>query len=164
METKNVLIAKIKERSGNPNQMNRKEIDALKSSIQKYGFLGHVVLDSEMNLIDGHQRLRSCKELGLLEIPSIVLNLNDKKEKILLSHILNLHGTNDIELAALDYKELLEGIDLEELSSSLAISEQEILKVLNEKSLDEDIGKVERTHQRLITCPFCNKQFTKEDK
>jgi ParB-like chromosome segregation protein Spo0J len=45
------------------------EYEALKASIRRHGVILPVVQDEFGNVIDGHQRRRACRELGILLRP-----------------------------------------------------------------------------------------------
>jgi ParB-like chromosome segregation protein Spo0J len=49
------------------------EYEALTSSIWRYGVILPVVQDEFGHVIDGHQRRRACRELGIEDYPIITL-------------------------------------------------------------------------------------------
>ena len=166
MKTINIKISEIKEREDNPNKMNKSEMEALKKSIVKFGELQPVLIDQENNLIDGHQRKKAYEELGKKEIPTIQLDLTEQSDKILLSQIMNkVKGSNDPELDINDYKKLLEDFGMEELTDSLAVSEQEVLNLINSmnKEEKETNEQVSQLGKHVIECPKCGHKFERED-
>lgn len=156
-------IKKIKEREGNPNKMNKNQMEALKKSIQKFGELQPAIIDQDNILIDGHQRKQAYEELGKLMMPVIKVNLEDKTDKKLLSQIMNkVRGTHDETLDVAEIKEILKEQDLEELSGYLGQSEQSFLNMINKIEQEEKDG-VEQLYKQQVTCPKCGHEFQKKE-
>lgn len=83
----------------NPRKITPEKFEALKRNIMLVGFLEPIVIQKNgLNVIGGHQRLRSVKELALEagvnppDIPCIVLDLNDVDAKKLNVKLNNLKG------------------------------------------------------------------------
>mgnify|MGYP003295048653 CR=1 FL=1 len=72
------------------------------SSIQKYGITYPIVITRDMMIVDGHERVRACKDLGWETIPAVYLSCqNEKNLKLedLLLHmffIYNMHSRSSI--------------------------------------------------------------------
>jgi ParB-like chromosome segregation protein Spo0J len=49
------------------------EFEALKESIRQYGVILPVVRDEHGRTIDGHQRERACRDLGIDDYPVLTL-------------------------------------------------------------------------------------------
>ena len=71
-EVRNIPLAVIK--VGERARKDLGDIDDLTDSINRFGLLQPILVDSEMNLVAGERRLRSCANLGLMEIQAIVLD------------------------------------------------------------------------------------------
>lgn len=66
MTTKTVNVSEIVPAKFNPERRTASGLKALRDSIEKYGrTLVPLLVDSQMNLIDGHRRLACLKELGI---------------------------------------------------------------------------------------------------
>ena len=50
------------------------DMETLKNSINKYGLLNPIIIDSKFNLIAGARRLRAAKELKLQEIEASIID------------------------------------------------------------------------------------------
>lgn len=63
--------------------LSEEEYSALKESISTHGVQMPIVVDEAGNVLDGHQRLRACEELGIRDYPVLhCLNLSEhEKEK-----------------------------------------------------------------------------------
>ncbi len=55
----------------------------IKNSILEFGYVAPVIINADMTVIGGHQRLKVLKELGYEEIQCIVVDLDKNKEKAL---------------------------------------------------------------------------------
>lgn len=51
-------------------------------SIKEFGFLNPISIDKNNVIISGHTRLKAAKQLGLEEVPCIVLDLSEEDEKL----------------------------------------------------------------------------------
>jgi site-specific DNA-methyltransferase (adenine-specific) len=67
---------------------------ALKASIERYGVLVPVVKDEHGTTIDGHQRERACRELGIKNFPIITQSGLSEEEKRDQALVLNLVRRN----------------------------------------------------------------------
>lgn len=52
-------------------RLNEKAVAAVKKSIQTFGFIVPIVIDSEGNLAAGHTRIEAAKELGMAEVLAV---------------------------------------------------------------------------------------------
>jgi ParB-like chromosome segregation protein Spo0J len=52
--------------------MPPEQFAALKADIAERGVLTPMDVDEHGNILDGHHRLRACRELGLTEFPTVV--------------------------------------------------------------------------------------------
>lgn len=82
MTTKIVSIKDIRLAKFNPISRTREgAIGPLLKSIQKYGrALVPVLVDQNMNLIDGHRRVECCKRLGIETIEASVVDVENHEE------------------------------------------------------------------------------------
>ena len=102
-EQKNIRTDELQKADYNPRQISPHDFEALKDSIQKFGFAEPLVVNghAERNniVIGGHQRLRAATELGFTEVPCFVVNL-DKAEEMELNIRLN-RNTGEFDFDAL---------------------------------------------------------------
>lgn len=75
-----VNINTIKPYWRNPRR-NDKAIEAVKKSIKEYGFNQPLVLDKNNVIIVGHARYKALRELGIEEIPCVVLDIDEDRAK-----------------------------------------------------------------------------------
>lgn len=83
-----MLISQIKPNPSNPRKISKDEFNKLVKSIETDPDLlmaKPIILDENNVILGGHQRYRACIELGIQDVPVIVMsNLSDKKKKKLL--------------------------------------------------------------------------------
>ena len=129
-------INDIKEYENNAKEHPDWQIEQIANSIQEFGFNDPIAINGDNQIIEGHGRLLAAKQLGLTEIPCIILTeLTEVQERAyIIAHNKTTMNT-DFDLDRLQY-ELnalkVEGFDLE----LTGFSEYEVEK-LNYSALDE---------------------------
>lgn len=86
MNIQKINILKLKPSEYNPRkdlQPEDEEYIKIKNSILEFGYVAPVIINADMTVIGGHQRLNVLKELGYEEIQCIVVDLDKNKEKAL---------------------------------------------------------------------------------
>lgn len=82
--------------------LNRIQIEKLKNSITKHGYLSSnpIIVDEDMNVIDGQHRYIACKEMGLPIVYEVVddsnnmiIDLNTTQKKWCLEDYVNYYAT-----------------------------------------------------------------------
>ena len=83
METpilKNIPVTELKPAAYNPRKKLKpgdKEYEKIKNSIKEFGFADPLVVNSDMTIIGGHQRLTVAMDLGYTEVPCAVVNIDN---------------------------------------------------------------------------------------
>ena len=152
-EEANEKIKKIKiiDIEPNPEQARKKfnetAIKELSISIKNYGLLQPIIVEDMGNyyrIIAGERRWRASKLAGLKEIPCIVRDRDEQKNKeISLIENIQRESLNPIE-KALGYKELIDNYNLkqQELADKLGISRTYVTNTLRILNLDERVLKL----------------------
>lgn len=86
MNIQKIEIAKLKPAEYNPRKDLKpedEEYQKIKKSIIEFGYVAPVIVNSDMTVIGGHQRLKVLKELGYNEVECVVVDLDKNKEKAL---------------------------------------------------------------------------------
>jgi len=69
----------------NPRQMTADQVAALTDSLQRFGFVDPIIINSNKDrkniIIGGHQRIRIARELGIKDIPCVEFDLTAEKER-----------------------------------------------------------------------------------
>ena len=66
-------IESLKPDPENERQHSKKQIRQLANCIRRFGFNGVVLVDDQKNIIAGHARVEAAKQLGLPEIPTVLI-------------------------------------------------------------------------------------------
>lgn len=86
MNIQKIKIENLKPAEYNPRKDLKpedEEYQKIKKSITEFGYVAPVIVNSNMTVIGGHQRLKVLKELGYTEVECVVVDLDQKKEKAL---------------------------------------------------------------------------------
>ncbi len=81
MEWKVLPIGQLKPAAYNPRKQLKpgdKEYEKIKNSIQEFGYVEPVIVNYDMTVIGGHQRLTVLKELGYEEVQCVVVHIEDE--------------------------------------------------------------------------------------
>jgi hypothetical protein len=104
----------------NPRNINDEELAGLITNIKEFGYVDPIIVNKDLTIIGGHQRLKAVKELGYEEVDCVILDITKAKEKALNIALNNreIQGNYDysklqilieeikIEMPELDLKEL----------------------------------------------------------
>ena len=119
-------------------------LDELAESIKRYGVIQPIIVSRKENyfeIIAGERRWRASKKAGLTEIPCIVREQDEKKNKeIALIENIQRQDLNPIEKAR-GFKQLMEeyGITQMQLSEIIGISRSAIANTVRILNLDERV-------------------------
>lgn len=86
MEFKKAFISELKPAKYNPRKdlhPNDPEYQKIKKSIEDFGYVDPVIVNSDYTVIGGHQRLKVLKEMGQAQIDVVVVDIPKNKEKAL---------------------------------------------------------------------------------
>lgn len=132
----------------NKNQPRKKfeaeSLDELSESIKRYGVIQPILVskkDNYFEIVAGERRWRASKKAGLTEIPCIIVEEDERKNKeIALIENIQRQDLNPIEKAR-GFKQLMEeyGITQMQLSEILGISRSGIANTVRILNLDERV-------------------------
>lgn len=103
MEFKKILISDLVPASYNPRKALKPgdaEYEKIKNSISEFGYCEPVIVNSDMTIIGGHQRVTVLQDLGYTEIDCIVIEIDKTKEKALNIALNKITGEWNKELLA----------------------------------------------------------------
>ena len=86
MNIQKISIEKLKTAEYNPRKDLKpedEEYQKIKKSLVEFGYVAPVIVNADMTVIGGHQRLKVLKELGYTEIECNIVDLDKDKEKAL---------------------------------------------------------------------------------
>tara|TARA_Y100000593_G_scaffold16374_1_gene32387 strand:- start:1088 stop:1594 length:507 start_codon:yes stop_codon:yes gene_type:complete len=87
----------------NPRQITKKQFEDLKASIDKFGLVDPIIINSDNTVIGGHQRLKVLRELGAEKIPTVRVNLSKEDERELNVRLNKSGGDFDMEILANEF-------------------------------------------------------------
>lgn len=157
MNIQKIKIDKLIPATYNPRK-NLKPSDAeyvkIKNSIEKFGFVSPLVMNKDMTVIGGHQRLKVLKEMGIVEVECIIVDLDKTNEKALNIALNKIQGDWDEE----KLEALLQELKLEDFDTNLTGFDfdevDEILKDVNgSKEDDFDVDSAYEEIEEPITKP-----------
>lgn len=102
-ELKVLPISALKPAEYNPRKKLKpgdKEYKKIKDSIQEFGFADPLVVNSDMTIIGGHQRLNVAIDLGYTEVPCAVVDIDKTREKALNIALNKITGEWDEQMLA----------------------------------------------------------------
>ncbi len=152
----------IRPNSNQPRKsIDESKIKDLAASIKEYGIIQPIVLrkiDDTYEIIAGERRWRAARQIGLRDIPAIIMNVTDNKIlEISLIENIQRDDLNPIEEANA-YKKLIEDLEVtqEELSEKLGKSRVSITNSIRLLKLNEVVqqyikdGLISEGHGRAL--------------
>lgn len=146
-----------------PYENNAKEhpqwqVDQIAKSIQEFGFNDPIAVNGNKVIIEGHGRYLAAKELGMEELPCIILdNLTEEQERAYIIAHNKLTMNTGFDLEVLEYE--LNALKVEDFDLSLTgFDEIEIEEILdkNEVDLNEILEEASKDKEKEPKrCPHC---------
>ena len=152
MQTENISIVQVKitdlkPSEYNPRQASEKECLDLKNSIQRFGLVDPIIVNSNPKrkniIIGGHFRCRMATELGYQEVPVVYINISDLDKERELNVRLNKNS------GSFDY-DLLANFD-EDVLKDIGFDSKELDKIfqLDTKPEDDEVPEARTTNIKL---------------
>lgn len=144
MEVKEIPIDDLKFSEYNPRQATKEQFDDLRRSIQTFGIVDPIVVNSAPNrqniIIGGHFRVNVCKLMGIKTIPVVYVNIPELERERELNLRLNKNlGQWDWDLLANFDGDLLKDVGFES---------QELNKIFELELKDKDADDVPETAEK----------------
>ena len=142
---------------------NSESLEELATSIKRYGVIQPIIvtkMDNYYQIVAGERRWRAAKKAGLMEIPCLVRDSTERKNReIALIQNIQREDLNPID-KALGFRQLLEeyGMTQQELSDTVGIGRSTLANNLRILNLDERVqnlareGKISEGHCRQLLC------------
>ena len=147
MQWQTLPLSQLRPAAYNPRKALKpgdKEYQKIKNSIQEFGYVEPIIVNFDMTVIGGHQRLTVLKDLGYTEAQCVVLHIEDESKVKALNIALNkISGEWNEQLLA----DLL--VDLQDAQFDLDLTGFEAPEVdqlfskLHNKDIEEDNFDVE---------------------
>lgn len=153
----------------NPQYCTPKQMESLKRSIESDGFVVPILIrklprrKNRYEIVSGNHRVMAARELGMTEVPCVLVKMTDKQAQRLAVNLNTIHGEPNPELLA----PFLAEMD-DEVLASIHLEQAELDRLLEfddtlEKHLaalkppeSHDANPVVTSYQR-CRCPKCGK-------
>lgn len=139
----------------NNPRYNDEAVEKVALSIKEFGFKVPIIIDEDNNIIAGHTRLKASKEIGLEEVPCIMVNdLSEEQIKAF-----RIADNKVSEFAEWDFS-LLEK-ELEEIEN-INMEDFGIIETnLHSLDIDDFFQDAEEKEKepKMIKCPHCGEYF-----
>jgi len=102
-ELKMLPVSVLKPAAYNPRKKLKKgdkEYKKIENSIKEFGFADPLVVNADMTIIGGHQRLTVAMDLGYTEVPCAVVDVDKTREKALNIALNKITGAWDDQMLA----------------------------------------------------------------
>ena len=128
-----VKLGELKTDGENPNKMSKEQLERLKASIQKWGFIVPIITNKDLLIADGEQRYTAAKALGMSEVSVMRLPVEDVDRRLLRQVLNKLKGKHDKELDQLEYERIIQAGKEDDLKYYLIISNDKLKNLLSEE-------------------------------
>ncbi len=159
MEFKKVFISELKPAEYNPRkdlQPGDPEYERIKASIEGFGYVDPVIINSDHTVIGGHQRVKVLQELGHTSIDVVVVDLDKTREKALNVALNKITGEWDLDKLSGVMQEIQDAGELD--ITVTGFTELEISGMLGEMpNIDNFLSDTPKGEpkQKTVVCPHC---------
>jgi ABC-type transport system involved in cytochrome c biogenesis ATPase subunit/GNAT superfamily N-acetyltransferase len=127
----------------NPNVLSPRRFEALKKSIQRFGFAVPIIANRDLLVADGEHRLKAAKALRMKQVSVIRLPVDEVDRRLIRQVMNKLRGEHDLFMDAEEYYRIVSGDKRDLLKALLNESDLRIdnLLKLREPAVysDEDL-------------------------
>lgn len=153
MEFKKIRIANLVPAVYNPRKKLKpgdKEYEKIKGSITEFGYVEPVIVNSDLTIIGGHQRITVLNDLGHEEIDCIVIDIDKQKEKALNIALNKITGEWNKELLA-DLIKDLQDSDFDVAFTGFEPPEiEQLFNSVHDKKIEEDDFDIDRELEKPV--------------
>jgi hypothetical protein len=145
----------LKKYDKNAKKHDKKQIEQVAESIQRFGFVQPIVIDKNNEIIIGHCRYEASVLLGLSDVPCVLVdNLTDEEIKALrlADNKLNESVWNMVLVEA-------EFVSLSEKMQGLTGFNFDDFKDVDFENIKSNENRQIAEKQITITCPHCEESF-----
>jgi len=128
-----VKLSELKTDGENPNKMSKEQLERLKASIKKWGFIVPIITNKDLLIADGEQRYTAAKALAMSEVSVIRLPVEDVDRRLLRQVLNKLKGKHEKDLDQLEYERIIQAGKEEDLKYYLIISDDKLKNLLSEE-------------------------------
>jgi ABC-type transport system involved in cytochrome c biogenesis ATPase subunit/GNAT superfamily N-acetyltransferase len=104
-----VDVAALKVDNANPNVLSPRRFEALKKSVQRFGFVVPIITNRDLLVADGEHRLKAAKALGMKQVSVVRLPVDEVDRRLLRQVMNKLRGEHDLFMDAEEYYRIVSG-------------------------------------------------------
>jgi ParB/RepB/Spo0J family partition protein len=157
-----IEVGRLQPNPWNPNRMSEEMYHKLREYVKREGLVEPIVVRSKgegYEILGGFHRWKIAKELGYETVPCAVVDLDDRRAKILSINLNEMKGQTVSALLSELVHDLSQELTLEDLESQLPYTEAdlkdalEIMKIPDglEAYLEEEVAKAERERPHILS-------------
>jgi len=143
-----VDVDRLKVDGDNPNRLGARQLEALKKSIQRWGFIVPIIANRELLVADGEQRLTVARELGMRQVSVIRLPVEDVDRRLLRQVLNKLRGEHELIADAYEFQRIISAGHEDDLKYLLDLNDSQLERYLAEirepKPEDYEIPEIDR--------------------
>ena len=98
-----VSVEALKIDNENPNRLSPRRFEALKKSIQRFGFVVPIITNRNLLVADGEHRLKAAKALGMKHVSVVRLPVDEVDRRLIRQVMNKIRGEHDLFLDAEEY-------------------------------------------------------------
>jgi len=153
-----VSIGELKTDGENPNRMSKEQLERLKTSMKKWGFIVPIITNKDLLIADGEQRYTAAKALGMAEVSVIRLPVEDVDRRLLRQVLNKLKGKHEKELDLLEFEKIVDAGKEDDLKYLLMLSDEKLKDALSQEekgvtfaeSFEVIVECEDETHQEAV--------------
>jgi len=145
----NIKIKDLKPHPKNPRSINKDQMMHLEGLIKKFGLIDLPIVNTDMQIICGHQRIKILKKQKIKEVDCWIPDRELTEEEV--EHLLIGHNLNQGQW---DWEELANQWNVTDLLE-WGFKEEQLLGIIGEEKEEESKDK----KVKLTTCPSCGCEF-----
>jgi len=129
LKVTHIEVEKLRPNPWNPNRMSDEMFHKLKEYVKREGMVEPIVVRPQADgfeILGGYHRWLICKELGYARVPCVVVELDDRRARILSVNLNELKGQSLPHLLAELIHDLSKEVTLEDLETQLPYSTAEL--------------------------------------
>jgi ParB/RepB/Spo0J family partition protein len=161
-ELQEIEVARLAANPWNPNRMSDDMYHKLRAYVKREGLVEPIVVrpkDEGYEILGGFHRWRIAQDLGYETVPCAVVDLDDRRAKILSVNLNEMKGQSVSSLLSELVHDLSQELTLEDLESQLPYTEAELRDALElmkipdglDAFLEEEAAKAERERPRILS-------------
>ena len=131
-QAETVDITLLKTDQDNPNRMTPQQLERLRTSIEKYGFIVPIITNKDLLIADGEQRWIVAKQLNMTRVPVIRLPVEDVDRRLLRQVLNKLRGEHELLADAYEFDRIIQAGHEEDLKQLLLLNDSQIERYLTE--------------------------------